>query len=181
MDQSSKLSVYFRALDVSDLERVHAWHNDWGLYEHLGGGFRWISLAAEDEWLRRRCTYSANEINLAICLSDTHEHIGNVYLRDIDWVARHAELHIFIGLPAHRGHGYGEAAMRRVVAHAFLDLGLQRLFLFVLVSNEPAVRLYRKCGFVQEGRLREHALKRGQPMDMLIMGILASEWKADDR
>jgi diamine N-acetyltransferase len=178
MKESPKPLIYLRALDVSDLEKVFTWHNDSTLYEHLGGNFRWVSRSAEEEWIRRRCMYSSNEINLAICISDTHEHIGNIYLRDMDWVARHAELHIFIGAQTQRGHGYGEAAIRQVLAHAFEDLGLHRVFLYVLVSNEPAIHLYKKCGFIEEGRLRQHIFKKGCNEDVLIMGLLSSEWKS---
>ena len=178
MEKSLNPNIFLRALDVSDLERVFAWHNDPTLYEHLVGGFRWVSRAAEEEWIRRRCAYSANEVNLAICILDTHEHIGNIYLRDIDWVARHAELHIFIGIQAHRNHGYGEAAMHLILAHAFEDLSLQRVFLFVLASNEPAIRLYRRCGFTEEGHLRQHSIKKGNNEDVLIMGLLSSEWES---
>lgn len=176
MEQFRKSTVYLRALDVSDLERTFTWHNDPTLYEHLGGNFRWVSRAVEKEWIDRRCGYSASEVNLAICISDTDEHIGNIYLRDIEWVTRHAELHILIGAEANRGQGYGEAAMSCVLTHAFEDLGLDRVCLFVLVSNEPAIRLYKKCGFIEEGRLRQHAFKKGRKEDVLIMGILSSEW-----
>lgn len=177
METSPKPPTYLRALETSDLERVFAWHNTPALYENLGGNFRWVSHAVEEEWLRRRSVYSANEVNLAICVSDSQEHIGNIYLRDIDWVARHAELHIFIGAQEQRGRGYGESALRQALAHGFRDLGLQRIFLFVLASNQPAIRLYTKCGFKEEGRLRQHALKQGQLVDVLVMGILHSEWK----
>lgn len=169
--------VYLRALDVSDLGQVLMWHNTPSLYDHLGGTFHWVSRVAEEEWLRRRCAYSMNEVNLAVCLTGTNEHIGNIYLRGIDWVTRHAEFHIFLGAQEQRGHGYGKAATRLALNHAFDDLGLLRVFLFVLASNEFAQRLYLRCGFKLEGRLRGHAFKQGQPEDVLVMGLLKSEWE----
>jgi len=178
MEQLPKPPVYLRALDVSDLEQVYAWHNDSALYENLGGNFRFVSRTAEEEWLSHRSVYSANEVNLAICISNTHEHIGNVYLRDIDWMARRAEFHIFIGAKTYRGHGYGESAMQQVLAHGFGELGLQRIYLFVLASNEQAIRLYRKCGLKEEGRLRQHTFKKNHYEDMLVMGILSLEWES---
>lgn len=178
MEQLRKSTIYLRALDVSDLERTFLWHNDPALYEHLGGNFRWVSRATEKEWIERHSSYSANEVNLAICISETQEHIGNIYLRDIEWVSRHAELHIFVGQQNCRGHGYGEAAMCCVLDHAFHDLGLERVYLSVLASNEPAICLYKKCGFTEEGRLRQHIFKKGHNVDVLIMGILSSEWES---
>ena len=44
-------------------------------------------------------------------------------------------------------------------------------------DNQRARRLYRAAGFVEEGRLREAALKEtGRPADLVIMSILAREY-----
>jgi RimJ/RimL family protein N-acetyltransferase len=171
-------SIYLRALELTDLDSMVDWHNDQTLYELLGGNFRWVSRAAEEEWLRRHSAYSLTEVNLAICMSDSKEHIGNLYLRGIDWINRHAELHIFIGAEGYRSKGYGKEALRLVLSHAFDDLGLRRIFLHVLASNDRARRLYRKCGFVEEGCLRRHALKSGEFQDVILMGILCEDWQA---
>ena len=167
--------IVLRALEEADLERTHRWHNDPELYSRLVNPFRFVSRTAELEWLRRKAGYSANEINLAICLRATGEHIGNIYLGEIDWVSRRAFLGIFIGSPEHRGKGYGQEAMRQVLAHAFADLHLNRVFLEVLVDNAPAIKVYERCGFAVEGRLRSHVFKNGSYQDVLVMGIQKHE------
>src|SRR6266511_1340668 len=111
--------VYLLALEFTDLERTLAWHNDRALYATLASPFRFVSRATEEEWLRQAQAASPQQINLAICLTAPEEHIGNIYLRDIDWVARRAELHIFIGDPRQRGKGYGRAAVRLLIDYAF--------------------------------------------------------------
>lgn len=172
----SDVSVYLRCLEPDDLERTYKWHNDPKLYESLGGVFRYVSRASEEEWLRKASSYSANEVSLAICLTNGGRHIGNVYLRNIDWVSRRAELHIFIGEPNERSNGYGTAAVNQVLQHAFQDLGLHRVYLFVLEDNKPAIRTYEKCGFAVEGRLRQHAFKGGAFKDVVVMGICSNDW-----
>ena len=167
---TTKEKVYLRALAEDDLDRILAWHNDPELYATLGGHFRHVNREAEKNWLRRRLE-SADEVNLAICLLDPPEHIGNVYLRNVSWVHRNAELHIFIARPEHRGQGYGSAAIRLITRHAFEDLGLARLYLYTLASNSAAISSYQKCGFVAEGRLRRHAFKKGIFEDMIVMGL----------
>jgi diamine N-acetyltransferase len=163
--------VYLRALDAGDLDRCHRWHNDPELYATLVSAFRHVSRAAEEEWLRRNIAYSTGHVALAICLATNDEHIGNVYLRDIDWQASHADVGMFIGEPAHRGKGYGGTAMRLLIRHGFDDLGLHRLQILVL-ADHPAVRLYEKCGFRVEGTLRDHAFKGGRFCDLAVMGLL---------
>jgi RimJ/RimL family protein N-acetyltransferase len=167
--------VELRALEPADIKRTLRWHNDPALYETLGNTFQHVSRRTEEEWLRCKSVLSSSELNLAICLARGGRHIGNLYLRDVDWVARRGEIHLFIGDPRDRGRGYGADALRQMITHAFGTLGLARLFLFVRADNRPAVRLYRRCGFEVEGRLRRHIFKRGRFKDVLVMGLCAGE------
>jgi RimJ/RimL family protein N-acetyltransferase len=171
-----KPQVILRALDEADLERTLRWHNDPALYANLGDGFRFVSRAAEAEWLRRKTTFTSDEVNLAVCLPARAEHIGNIYLREINWVARKATLHLFLGAKEHRGHGYGAQALHLILRHAFLDLNLHRIGLEVLADNAAAIKLYEKSGFATEGRLRDAAFKAGRHLDVLTMGILAHDF-----
>ena len=83
-DESRSEPVVLRSLEPGDVERTHRWHNSPALYEFLASPFRYVSRATEEEWLARRGAYSTSEVNLAICVRDTGQHIGNIYLRDID-------------------------------------------------------------------------------------------------
>jgi len=164
-------TIFLRALELDDLDRLHQWHNDPDLYNTLIGTFRCISRDAEEEWLRKRQSFSPNEINLAICLVSDSQHIGNIYLRNIDWISRHAELHVFIGDKQNRSQGFGQEAVRQIIIYAFNELGLHRLHLLVLAENLPAIHIYEKCGFHVEGRLRSHVYKAGEFKDVLFMGV----------
>lgn len=167
-------SVYLRALELDDLDRTFKWHNDHELYKTIGV-FRYVSRATDEGWLRNKGAFSNQEINLAICLTENSQHIGNIYIRDIDWISRHGELRIFIGDPDQRGKGYGQAAIRQVMRHVFIDLGLLRLYLFVLEGNIAATKAYEKCGFVVEGNLRKHFYSEGVLKDVAVMGVCASD------
>jgi diamine N-acetyltransferase len=166
-------SVYLRSLELSDLERAYKWHNDAALYEFVMGTFRYTSRASEEDWLRKMQSYSTQEVNLAICLTSNSEHIGNIYIRHIDWVARHGRLTgVIIGDPDQRSKGYGQAALHLLIKHAFRDLGLLRLWGFVLEEHMQSIRMLENCGFVVEGKLHKHAFKGGELKDVLVMGIL---------
>jgi len=100
--------------------------------------------------------------------------IGQVELVDIHRLQRRAEMHVCIGEETHQGKGYGEAALRALLRHAFADLGLRRVFCTPDADNARAIRCFEKAGFVREGLLREHRTRYGKPIDMLIMGALAT-------
>jgi RimJ/RimL family protein N-acetyltransferase len=145
--------VYLRALEMDDLPRIYKWHNDPELYETLVGSHGHVSRRSVEQWLHAKTAFSKDEIAWAICLAPGDEHIGNIYLKDIDWIARHGHLAIFIGEAAHRSKGYGQAAIRLMLKHTFEHLGLLRVHLAVLSDNERAIRAYEKCGFQVEGCL----------------------------
>jgi diamine N-acetyltransferase len=163
--------VYLRSFGREDLSRIHKWHNDASLYETLGGTYRFVSATAEEMWLEKAMSYSSERVSLAICLRDSDEHIGNIYLRNIDWIARNAEIGIFIGASAERGKGFGAEAIRLAAEHAFRDLGLCRLYSFILADNKRSLNVFRKCGFVLEGELIRHAFKGGELKNVVVMGL----------
>src|SRR5439155_22352684 len=57
-------------------------------------------------------------------------------------------------LDEHQGRGIGTTLMAALEAWA-RDAGIHRLQLPVVATNAPAIALYRKCGFVIDGVLRE--------------------------
>jgi len=168
-------AIYLRSLELNDLERTYKWHNDPELYSTLGGPFSYVSHATEEEWLRKKQTFSPREVNLAICLTENSQHIGNIYLRNIDWIARHGEVHLFIGEVGDRSKGFGQTAVHLLTKHAFQDLGLLRLYAFILEDNKPSLRMFEKCGWMAEAQLRKHAFKDGKFKDVVVIGICAGD------
>lgn len=71
-----------------------------------------------------------------------------------------------------RGRGVGTALLLASVAWA-RERGLHKLSLGVFPSNEPALALYRRFGFVQEGRRVKHIRRaNGDLWDLVEMGLL---------
>lgn len=170
--------VYLRALELSDAALVHKWHNDKNLYELLGGPFHFVSRHAVETWLDRKTCYAApaDEVSLAICVVASDKHVGNIYLRHINWIDSHAEMQILIGDSSERSKGYGSSALRQILSYAFKDLGLNRIYLYVLTENAAAARSYEKTGFTLEGTLRGHIMKQGCRKDAHIMAISSGEY-----
>ena len=68
--------------------------------------------------------------------------------------ARHrAELvHMYVA-PWLQGQGVGAELVATAVRYGLDRIGLRQIVLGVIADNEPAVRLYRRCGFREYGRL----------------------------
>jgi RimJ/RimL family protein N-acetyltransferase len=167
--------VYLRALEAGDLERTYKWHNDQRMYRIMGGEFRHVSHATEELWLRDKQTPSSQDVSLAICLSEDSLHIGNIYLRKIDWLSRQAEIQIWIGEPTQRSKGYGKAALDLMVGYAFNDLGLHKLYAYILEDNAPSIGLFKKCGWIVEAKMRKHAYVEGEYKDFIVLGLCTED------
>jgi RimJ/RimL family protein N-acetyltransferase len=103
--------------------------------------------------------------------------VGTVSLFGFNAFVRHAEVGIAL-IPEARGRGLGTAAIVQIVEFGFVRRNLRRLHLQAIASNRGAIRAYEKAGFALEGRQREHAWVRGAYEDIVLMGILRSEWAA---
>ena len=64
--------------------------------------------------------------------------------------------------------------------HGFKTLNLNRIYLRVYENNLRAIRVYEKTGFRQEGQLRQAHFQDGSYMDVILMGILRSDWDQSD-
>lgn len=98
--------------------------------------------------------------------------IGTCQLQNINWRHRSAELQIRIGSAEHQEGGFGLEAVKLLVEFGFKDLNLHRIYLQVLETDTRAIRAYEKCGFVQEGIMREAAQIDGNFVNAVCMGKL---------
>ena len=73
-------------------------------------------------------------------------------------------------LKDHRGQGIGERLLEATIDGA-RRFGLQKIELSVYSSNEPAIALYRKLGFVEEGLKKRGRLVDGIYDDVLLMAL----------
>ncbi|MDR3359261.1 MAG: GNAT family N-acetyltransferase [Bifidobacteriaceae bacterium] len=80
-----------------------------------------------------------------------------------------------------RGRGVATDAVNTLVAHAFGEMKMRRVFWQAVVGNWPSRRLAVRCGFKIEGTLRSHLMLRGQAVDAWVGTILAEDRaRADD-
>ena len=71
-----------------------------------------------------------------------------------------------------RGRGVGSALLNAAIQRSRRD-GLHKLSLEVFPHNAAGLALYRKCGFVEEGRRVKHYRRaNGELWDSVVMGLL---------
>jgi len=153
------------------------WLNDPTISHFVVGWSFPVSLAQQKQWFER----SLGDTRTQRFMVDTKEGetIGVTGLWDIDWQSRHALTAVKLGTESVRGKGYGRDAIMTLMAYAFHDVGLNRLWTDILQFNRGSYRAYvEKCGWQVEGVLREQVYRDGQHYDLLRVAILKHEFEA---
>lgn len=89
-----------------------------------------------------------------------------------------SELGITIGDPAYWNRGIGRECVVLLLDYAIRLLNIRKVWLRVWANNERGIRCYRACGFIEDGRLREHVWSNGEYTDLVYMGVLRKQWHA---
>lgn len=173
-----KARVQLRAFERDDLDTVIRWVNDEEVTRTLSDAFIYpVSRSDEMKWLESVALANHREKVFAI-EDERNRLIGSVGLHQINWVERKAELGLLIGEKSCWGKGYGFAAIQAILQLSFQKMNLHRVYLRVFEFHQRAIHLYDKCGFVQEGLLREDHYCGGCYCHTMVMGILQQEFWA---
>ncbi|HHV57586.1 MAG TPA: GNAT family N-acetyltransferase [Firmicutes bacterium] len=165
---AGKQYVRLRPLTQKDLEAMAAWDGDEEIRFLLG-----LHLEEKERTYRQHCeTLLGTPANRLWAIEVTPDRfIGEVELSQITWRTKEAELKICIGDPGFRGQGLGGRAIEAVLAIAFNELKLKRVYLRVYHYNRRAIRCYLRCGFKKEAVLRNRRRFSGQNYDVYLMYI----------
>jgi RimJ/RimL family protein N-acetyltransferase len=166
-----------RPVQRSDLARSLEWRNDPDTRSAVLGYRFPVTEEMEEGWYDRVLADQGGK-RASFAIEDLADgaHVGFVHLGDIDWPCRSAHFGIVIGDKTRRDRGIGAEATWLVLAYAFGTLNLERVELRVVDSNPRARELYKRFGFVEEGRLRRAAFEAGKAQDVTIMGLLRAEF-----
>ena len=170
--------VNLRARDVSDVDRIVRWINDREVTRHLNARYLYSRLY-EEEWVRAGASAMQSFTNVQFAIETKDGvHIGNMGFHVVSPEDRNAHLGMMIGEKAYWSRGYGTDALMTMLRFAFDEMNLHRVDLSVDASNARGIACYRKCGFVEEGRMRDARYGGGGYEDQLIMGVLREEFEA---
>jgi RimJ/RimL family protein N-acetyltransferase len=162
--------VTLRRVEPADYEHILRWQNDSAV-------FRWMDYTrpfsmkdiVESE---ERATVEGHPF----ILEADGRPVGRIGLNNLRPRDRMASLYVFIGDRASWGNGYGRDALMTLLAYGFDTLNLRQIELWTLADNERAIHMYKGCGFVEDGRLRDRSWIEGHYVDHLVMSINAEEF-----
>ncbi|MGZ9586096.1 GNAT family N-acetyltransferase [Paenibacillus marinisediminis] len=171
--------IRLREYRMDDLKHIRKWVNDGEVTAGLHDMFlRPHAEKTTEAFIQDMMSSNPNLQAYIIADRETEAYIGQIDM-SVDWKNRTGTIGISIGVKDQQGKGIGEEAIRLLMAVAYEQLGLHRIQLDVYSYNERAYRCYKRCGFIEEGRMRERLYRNGQRHDIVSMGILKREYDQD--
>lgn len=167
--------VRLRPVQERDLPLFAQWLQDADVRRWLASIAEPPTLEDEYEWYDGMRS-NENTVTWSIDLLEGRL-LGTVELR-LTSDHHRAELGIAIMDKTAWSQGIGTETVRLLLEYAFEELELNRVDLTTDEDNVRGRRCYAKCGFVEEGLLRQHRLVEGKFGNTVVMSILREEWQA---
>lgn len=168
--------VILRALEIEDMEFLREMLNDPEM-ESLVIGWSFPTSRYEQEKWYEKTILDKQNLKFAIQTKEG-DIIGLATLGKIDWKNRRATHGIKLSKNSPKGKGYATDAVMTVMRYAFEELQLNRLDGSWFETNIASKKLYTKCGWVVEGKVRQSVFKNNIYQDEVIVGILREEYYA---
>lgn len=116
----------------------------------------------------------ASNNSLFLLALSNGEIVGELTCRPSSRLAAHKHIAI-LGMSVRKGwrnKGIGSMLLAEALKWAKQTKIIKRIELKVFSTNAPAIHLYKRIGFIQEGVLRESVFRHGEFHDDLIMSLL---------
>ena len=162
--------VSLRPFEREDAERYREWVNDAAVMSLVD---RVLPVTAEEHhrWYENIIA-NRRAVIFAVEALPAKQFIGCIWLHDIDYRHRHAELRIVVGDKQYWGKGIGQEAIFLLVQFAFQQFNLHKLYAYVLANNARALGAFDNVGFVREGNLKEERYIDGAYVDVIRLGLV---------
>jgi len=171
--------VCLRALEMTDLEDIMLFQNDWNLQRWAGVPLPQSRLSLEN-WLKNASiAHPLNDGTIYFAVTDkkSGEFIGITRLYNIKNPHHRASVGIAIHNPSNRSKGYGPDTTKVVLWVAFNVLGLHSAYLDTMEHNEHAIHVAEKVGFKRIGMFRETEFIDGEYKGLIYYDILKCEFE----
>jgi len=171
--------VLLRPVKRSDISYFLKWFNDPEILQYVGLYLPMTEMSEEKFIEDLGTTRARSDVVLVIeaIEGDSTKPIGSCGLHNISPKDHNALFGIVIGEKDYWSKAYGTEAARLLIDYGFQQLNLHRISSGALAFNDRSIKLHKKLGFREEGRLRQAMFKNGQYHDHVQFGLLRTEWK----
>ena len=169
--------TYLRPVQPADSVLLAAWKNDPLVRSMALDPDTEVSPEGEEQDILRALE-SGSQLYMIVVIRESGQPIGYVRLNWMDPRRKSGWLRFALG--QHRGEGYCRDVLQSFLSRLFAD-GAHRVEAEAYAFNEASHHLLRRLGFRKEGVKRQAHFDGHAYCDVIVFGLLASEFHARRR
>lgn len=171
MIMSSDKIINLAPIELEDIEVIRMWRNNPNIQKYLRE-YRLFSKSQKKEWYSNMIKDNRFEMFL-IKDNKTSEPVGVCGLTYIDWVNRHADVHLYVGKDeTWIDDKYCPKALKMILDYAFGTLNLNKVWAEIYEIDNKKIEFFKNNGFVVDACLREHYYYKGKFYNSYILSLL---------
>jgi ribosomal-protein-serine acetyltransferase len=147
---------------------------------HLQPWLEWINKTTKPEQSLHFIQQSLHQLNtqeaLALGIFYNDKIIGGIGMHHWDQTTKKAQIGYWIS-KEYEGRGIINQCLTRFVDFLFEKIGLNKIEIHFIPANKRSARVADRLGCKVEGVIRQSYLRNGKAEDIVITGLLKSEWK----
>lgn len=157
----------YLAMTVRNIEQLREWM-PWAAYEQTLEGIKAYMQGSMQGFVEGNC--------LPTNLWYRGQLVGSIGYPRMSWVKRMAEIGYWLDKDA-QGKGIITRSARALTTYAFQEYGFNKVEIHAATGNKRSRAVAERLGFTQEGIQRQVEWLNGKAHDLVVYGMLASEWK----
>ncbi|GAB1476493.1 GNAT family protein [Bacillota bacterium] len=166
--------IYLRLIEERDIPFKVRWVNDPDIRKTLSSEYPVSEESARQ--LLKNYALDSSRREFIVCLNEKDFPIGFGGFTNIDVKNSKAETYMVVGQKEYWGKGFAGEIRKLLLEYAFEELGLNRVYSYVMDENEKMISLNKKFGFETEGLLRDCVFVKGKFRNLYVMSILKKDY-----
>lgn len=167
--------IYLRAMEPKDMDCFWDMINDPDISRNVVGWSVPVSKRQQMQWYEYVVGDRTN-LRFTIVSKENDTPLGMITLTGVDWQSRSAEHGIKLQASCPKEKGIATDAVMTLMGYAFLEMGLHRIESTRISYNKASEKLYKKCGWIDEGVKREAVYRGGTYHDLIVMSVLKEDY-----
>lgn len=161
--------IYLRFLSPDDVSDDYvAWMNNAEITQYLESRWSVQTLEGIRAFVKTMAD-SPNDYLFGMFLNDTHQHIGNIKIGNVNQRHRYGDVGLIIGDKASWGKGIAAEAIALATRYGFEELNLNKLTAGMYEPNLGSYKAFIKAGYKEAGRYEKHFFYQGRYVDAFLV------------
>lgn len=158
-----------RAMEPEDLEVMYAMENDPLTWDVTNFNVPYSKFVLRQYLENSQCDmYADRQLRMMITRREDDAVVGTIDITDFAPLHARGEVGIAIRTEF-QGNGFAKEALNLLCEYAFSFLFLKQLNAHVATDNDVSIRLFKSCGFVECGLIKEWWCVGGKYKDVLLL------------